>query len=220
MESKEQEKISSKVVENKQYPMRSFGYLCKKMLLLCCKNCDKVLTTNAIIEKILRLKTGKFYFIIGDEGENSELFEKFKSLIVIQPELKINKNEDFQTVGINEVICKKCKSQIGVRMKQTDETQIFMLNKFVLNEKKLKYFSVEDMGLKPFHFYYDLEDLKKMDKLAIETEKYITESGNQIHKYFELLSDQIKNTKEIERKKNDIDKLGDILKYLIDKNYL
>ena len=76
------------------------------------------------------------------------------------------------------------------------------------------------MGLKPFHFYYDLEDLKKMDKLAIETEKYITESGNQIHKYFELLSDQIKNTKEIERKKNDIDKLGDILKYLIDKNYL
>ena len=43
--------------------------------------------------------------------------------------------EDFHTVGINEVICKKCKNLLGVRMKQTDETKIFMLDKFALKKK-------------------------------------------------------------------------------------
>ena len=56
--------------------------------------------------------------------------------------------------------------------------------------------------------------------MAFETEEYINKSGNQIQKFFDLLSSQVKDLKEIETKKKDIDKLSDILKYLIDKDYL
>ena len=59
-----------------------------------------------------------------------------------------------------------------------------------------------------------------MDQMAFETEEYINKSGNQIQKFFDLLSSQVKDLKEIETKKKDIDKLSDILKYLIDKDYL
>ena len=105
-------------------------------------------------------------------------------------------------------------------MKQTDDTQIFMLDKIVLKERAMKYFAVEDIGIVPFYFNYKVVDIKKMDQMAFETEEYINKSGNQIQKFFDLLSSQVKDLKEIETKKKDIDKLSDILKYLIDKDYL
>ncbi len=105
-------------------------------------------------------------------------------------------------------------------MKQTDDTQIFMLNKIVLKIEALKFFIVEDLGIKPLHFFYKIEDLKNVDKEAMEIEEYINQSGNQIQKFFDLLSSQTKDLREIDSKKNDIDKLGDILKYLIDKGYI
>ena len=220
MEIPEQEKISSETLADKKNPMRAFSYLCKKKLLFCCIKCNKLLTTNAIIEKILRLRTGKICFILGDEKENSELFEKFKNLIIIEPKLKFNNYEDFHAVGLNEITCKNCKNSLGVRMKQTDDTQIFMLDRIVLKERAMKYFAVEDIGIVPFYFNYKVEDIKKMDQMAFETEDYINKSGNQIQKFFDLLSSQVKDLKEIETKKKDIDKLSDILKYLIDKDYL
>ena len=105
-------------------------------------------------------------------------------------------------------------------MKQTDDTQIFMLNKIVLKQDAMKYFWLDEFGIKPFHFGSNLENIKSMDKLAIETEEYITKCGNIIQKFFDILSSQVKDLRDIEEKKNDFDKLGDILKYLIDKNYI
>ena len=220
MELKEQEKITSNALEAEKIAMKTFNYLCKMNILFCCKTCSQLLTTNALIEKILRLKTGRIYFIIEEEDDNSELITKFKSLLFIKPELKINKNPEFSTVGINEVYCRNCKSLIGLKMKQTDDTQIFMLNKIVLKIEALKFFIVEDLGIKPLHFFYKIEDLKNVDKEAMEIEEYINQSGNQIQKFFDLLSSQTKDLREIDSKKNDIDKLGDILKYLIDKGYI
>ena len=220
MELKEQEKITSNALEAEKICMKTFNYLCKMNILFCCKTCSQLLTTNALIEKILRLKTGRIYFIIEEEDDNSELITKFKSLLFIKPELKINKNPEFSTVGINEVYCRNCKSLIGLKMKQTDDTQIFMLNKIVLKIEALKFFIVEDLGIKPLHFFYKIEDLKNVDKEAMEIEEYINQSGNQIQKFFDLLSSQTKDLREIDSKKNDIDKLGDILKYLIDKGYI
>ena len=220
MELKEQEKITSNALEAEKIAMKTFNYLCKMNILFCCKTCGQLLTTNALIEKILRLKTGRIYFIIEEEDDNSELITKFKSLLFIKPELKINKNPEFSTVGINEVYCRNCKSLIGLKMKQTDDTQIFMLNKIVLKIEALKFFIVEDLGIKPLHFFYKIEDLKNVDKEAMEIEEYINQSGNQIQKFFDLLSSQTKDLREIDSKKNDIDKLGDILKYLIDKGYI
>ena len=220
MELKEQEKITSNALEAEKIGMKTFNYLCKMNILFCCKTCSQLLTTNALIEKILRLKTGIIYFIIEEEDDNSELITKFKSLLFIKPELKINKNPEFSTVGINEVYCRNCKSLIGLKMKQTDDTQIFMLNKIVLKIEALKFFIVEDLGIKPLHFFYKIEDLKNVDKEAMEIEEYINQSGNQIQKFFDLLSSQTKDLREIDSKKNDIDKLGDILKYLIDKGYI
>ena len=162
---------------------------------------------------LIHKSTGKICFILGDEKENSEL-------IIIEPKLKFNNYEDFHAVGLNEITCKNCKNSLGVRMKQTDDTQIFMLDKIVLKERAMKYFAVEDIGIVPFYFNYKVEDIKKMDQMAFETEEYINKSGNQIQKFFDLLSSQVKDLKEIETKKKDIDKLSDILKYLIDKDYL
>ena len=220
MEPKEQEKITSDALEAEKIGMKTFNYLCKMNILICCKTCNQLLTTNALIEKILRLKTGRIYFIIEEEDDNSELITKFKSLLLIKHELKINNNPEFSTVGINEVYCGNCKSLIGLKMKQTDETQIFMLNRIVLKIEALKFFIVEDLGIKPLHFFYKIEDLKNVDKEATEIEEYINQSGNQIQKFFDLLSSQTKDLRDIDSKKNDIDKLGDILKYLIDKGYI
>ena len=105
-------------------------------------------------------------------------------------------------------------------MKQTDDTQMFMLNKFVLKHDAMKYFCLQDLGIRPFDFSFKRETLKNLDKTAFETEEYINQSGHQIQKFFDLLGMQAKDFKEIETKKNDIEKLGDILKYLIDKNYI
>ena len=212
--------ITAKTSEDKQNVMRQFCYLCKLKLLFCCKECNKLLFTNSLIEKIIRLKTGKICFIIGDEDEKSEIMEKFAENIIIKPVLKVNDISDFQTVGINEVSCKSCKSSLGVKMKQTDDTQMFMLNKFVLKHDAMKYFCLQDLGIRPFDFSFKRETLKNLDKTAFETEEYINQSGHQIQKFFDLLGMQAKDFKEIETKKNDIEKLGDILKYLIDKNYI
>ena len=220
MKSKEQEKISLKTLDDKHNNMRSYSYLCKMKILFCCKKCNKILTTNSLIEKILRLKTGKICFILGDDNEYSELFEKFKTLILIQQDFKINQNSEFSTVGVNEVYCKNCKNLLGLIMKQTDDTQIFMLNKIVLKQEAMKFFWLDEFGIKPFHFGSNLEGIKNMDKLAIETEEYITQKGYQIQKFFDAISSQVKDFRDIEEKKNDFDKLGDILKYLIDKDYI
>ena len=215
-----QEIITAKTIEEKENGMRSFSYLCKRNLLLCCRKCNKILTTNALIEKILRLKTGKICFILGDKIEKSELMEKFQSSLIIQPELKVNQNADFNNVGINEIFCRNCKNLLGVKMRQTDDTQIFMINMIVLKHDAMIYFLLEEMGIKPFVFSFRTETMKNMDKLASETEEYIIKKGSQIQQLFELLSSQKKDLDEMETKKKDIDKLGDILKYLIDKKYI
>ena len=67
--------------------MRQFSNLCRNNLLICCKKCNNIITTNSIIEKLLRLKTGKICFIIGDDDEKSELMEQFKSSILLNGEL-------------------------------------------------------------------------------------------------------------------------------------
>ena len=220
MEIGQQEKITAKPLVDKHNPMYQFSHLCKNKILFCCRKCNKLLMTNSLIGKILRLKIGKICFIVDDENENSESMQKFKSTIIIKPELKVNDNSEFQTVGINEVSCKSCNNSLGVRMRQTDETQIFMLNKFVLRYESLNYFLLEDLGIKPFLFVYKSESMKNVDKEAFKIEEYINKSGNQIQKFFDLLSNQSKDFKEIETKKTDIEKLGDILKYLIDKNLI
>ena len=220
MKPKEQEKITSNSSDAEKIGMKHFSYLCKMNILFCCKTCNKLLTTNALIEKILRLKIGKIYFIIEDENENSELITKFKSLVIIKPELKINQISEFNTVGINDVYCRNCKNLLGLRMKQTDETQMFMLNKIILKIEALKFFVAEDFGIRPFHISYKLEEIKTTDKKAMEIEEYINQSGNQLQKFFDLLSSQTKDLRDSDSKKNDIDKLGDILKYLIDKGYI
>ena len=220
MEIGQQEKITAKPFEDKHNPMNQFTHLCKNKLLFCCRKCNKLLMTNSLIEKILRLKIGKICFIVDDDDENSESMQKFKSKILIKPELKVNDNSEFQTVGINEVSCKSCSNSLGVRMRQTDDTQIFMLNKFVLRYDSLNYFCLQDLGIKPFIFIYKNESMKNIDKTAFEIEEYINKSGNQIQKFFDLLGNQSKDFKEIETKKMDIEKLGDILKYLIDKKLI
>ena len=220
MENGQQEIITAKPIGDRHNAMRQFSFLCKYKLLFCCRQCNKLLMTNSLIEKILRLKIGKICFIVGDENDKSEIMEKFKSTIIIKPELKVNDDIEFQTVGINEVSCKSCNNPLGVRMKQTDDTQIFMLNKFVLRYDAMNYFCVQDLGIRPFIFTFKNESLKNLDKIAFETEEYINKSGHQIQKFFDLLSNQSKDFKEIETKKTDIEKLGDILKYLIDKKII
>ena len=220
MENGKQEVITAKTIEDKQYTMRHLSYFCKKNILLCCKNCNRILTTNSIIEKILRLTNGKICFIIGDDDENSELMIKFKSNLIIQSELKVNNNSEFKTVGLNEITCKYCKNSLGVRIRQTDDTQIFMLNKIVLKLDALKFFSIDENGLRPYHFHYKPENIKSMDKYATEIDQYIQKSGYHIQKFFDILSSQNNDFQEIENRKMNIDKLGDILKYLIDKNYI
>ena len=215
-----QEIITDKSTEQKENGMRSFGYLCKRNMIFCCKECDKIILTNALIEKILRLKTGKICFILKDEADKSELMEKFKSSIVIQSQLKVINNKEFNNVGINEVNCNRCNNLIGVRMKQTDDIQIFMLNTFVIKHDSMKYYMSEELGIKPYNFSFRTETIKNMDKKATETEEYILKGGQRIQQFFEMLSSQKNDINNFETKIKDLDKLGDILTYLIDKKYI
>ena len=221
METNGQEIITEKTINNKEYKMREFSNLCRKDILFSCKKCFSILCNNQLIEKILRLINGKICFIIGDEDENSELMKEFKSSIVIKANFNVNPNNcDFKTVGLNEIYCKKCNHLLGVKIKQADDTQIFMLNKVLLRYESLKFFIISDFGIKPFQFHFKTETLKNMDKKSIELEEYIQKSGNYIQNFFDILSSQNKDIKEIEKKKVEIDKLGEVFKYLIDKKYI
>ena len=214
MESNGQEIITEKTINNKEYKMREFSNLCRKDILFSCKKCFSILCNNQLIEKILRLINGKICFIIGDEDENSELMKEFKSSIVIKANFNVNPNNcDFKTVGLNEIYCKKCNHLLGVKIKQADDTQIFMLNKVLLRYESLKFFIISEFGIKPFQFHFKTETLKNMDKKSIELEEYI-------QNFFDILSSQNKDIKELEKKKVEIDKLGEVFKYLIDKKYI
>ena len=221
MESNGQEIITEKTINNKEYKMREFSNLCRKDILFSCKKCFSILCNNQLIEKILRLINGKICFIIGDEDEKSELMEEFESSIVIKKTFSVNPNNcDFKTIGLSEIYCKKCNHLLGVKIKQTDDTQIFMLNKVLLRYESLKFFIISDFGIKPFQFHFKTETLKNMDKESIELDEYIQKSGNYIQNFFDILSSQNKDIKELEKKKVEIDKLGEVFKYLIDKKYI
>ncbi len=214
--------ITKDTKNNKEYKMRQFSDLCKYDLLLCCSKCSKILCSSTLIEKLLRLNTGKICFIMEEENEeNSELIEDFTNNLTIKKLIYINqKNPDFKTVGVSEVLCKKCEYVLGVKMKTTDDIQIFMLNKILLKNDAIKVLSFGDFGLKNFNFYFKKETIRSMDKEAYDLDEYIQKSGNYIQSFFEILSAQCKIKQDLERRKDEIDKLGEVLRYLVDKNYV
>ena len=223
MENNKTEIITEKTLQNKEYKMRQFSKLCKDDILFSCNKCFQILCTNALIEKILRLSNGKICFILDEEQTNEEDDEmkNFKSTILIQKQMKVNPNNcDFKAVGFNEVLCKNCKNILGLKMKQTDDTQIFMLNKIILKFESLKFFILGNYGINTFQFYFKAETIKSMDKESLEIDKYIQKSGDYLQTFFDMLSSQNKALTEIEQKKIEIDKLGDVLKYLTDKKYI
>ena len=222
MEDIKREVITEKTLNNKEYKMRQFSNLCKYNILLSCYKCFNILCHNSLIENILRLSNGRICFIIEDENEkNYELIENFISNLNIEKKIYINsKDKDFMSVGIKEVKCKKCGSSLGVKMKQTDDIQIFMLNRIILKCDSLKIFLLDDYGIMPFELHYRKETIKNMDKEALEIDEYIRERANYIQTFFDMLVKQNKDLKEIETTKKEIDKLGNVLKYLIDKNLI
>ena len=222
MEKNKKEIITINTKNNKEYKMRQFSALCKYDLLLCCNKCSKILCSSSLIEKILRLSNGKICFIIEEQDDdNKELIEKFEKTLIIQKKLIINqKDQEFKTVGINEVFCKKCNNALGIKVRQTDDIQIFMLNKFLLKYDSIKVYTFGDYGIKTFNFYFRKETIRSMDKDAIEIDEYIQKSGNYIQTFFDMLNSQNKEIKDMEKRKDEIDKLGNVLKYLIDKNYI
>ena len=78
----------------------------------------------------------------------------------------------------------------------------------------------EELGIKPYNFSFRTETIKNMDKKATETEEYILKGGQRIQQFFEMLSSQKNDINNFETKIKDLDKLGDILTYLIDKKYI
>ena len=222
MEKNKKEIITVNTMKNKDYKMRQFSALCKYDLLLTCAQCSKILCSSSLIDKILRLSNGKICLIIEEEDEdNSELIKKFNETLFIQNKKIINQNnEDLKAVGLNEIFCKKCKYSLGIKVMLTDVIQEFMLNKILLKFDSIKFFTFGDFGIKPFNFYFRKETIKSMDNYAMEIDEYIQKSGNYIQTFFDMLSSQNKEIKDMEKTKEEIDKLGNVLKYLIDKNYI
>ena len=213
-----EEKITADITKDKLNPVRVFGYICKKNLLFHCIKCNHLLTSNAIVEKLLRLKNGRICFILNDN--DIEIFNRFKNNIIIENILEINTNPDLYNVGINKVYCKYCKNQIGIKIKQTDETQFFMINKILLKENTMQYYSIENMGIKPFYFQYSSEEVKRMDRNAFELEQYINDSCNQLTEFLDLIKKKKNDLNDNKKRLEDIKKLSDILTYLVNKNYI
>ena len=226
MENNEEEIITEKTLHNKEYKMRQFSKLCKDNILFSCNKCFQILCSNTLIENIIRLSNGKICFIMGEgegkEGENeSELMKNFKSTFIIQKFIKVNSNNcDFKAVGFNEIKCKKCENILGIKIIQTDDTQIFMLDKIILKFESLRFFILGNYGINDLQFFFKTETIKSMDKKSMEIEEYIQKTGNYLQKFFDMLSSQNKALKELDNKKIEIDKLGDVLKYLSDKKII
>ena len=226
MENNEEEIITEKTLHNKEYKMRQFSKLCKDDILFSCNKCFQILCSNTLIENIIRLSNGKICFIMGEgegkEGENeSELMKNFKSTFIIQKFIKVNSNNcDFKAVGFNEIKCKKCENILGIKIIQTDDTQIFMLDKIILKFESLRFFILGNYGINDLQFFFKTETIKSMDKKSMEIEEYIQKTGNYLQKFFDMLSSQNKALKELDNKKIEIDKLGDVLKYLSDKKII
>ena len=213
-----EEKISADIVKDKTNPIRVFGYICKKKLLFNCLKCNTLLTTNAIVDKVIRLKTGRISFILNDN--NADIFNKFKMNVIIENKLEVNINPDFNNVGINKVLCKNCNYHLGIKIKQADESQFFMVNKIILKENAMQYFSIEDIGITPFCFQYNKEEVKELDHEYFELENYINNSVNRILGFFDLLDEQKSEINTNKKRLEDIQKLSDILTYLVNKNYI
>ena len=223
MDKNKKEVINSKTLEDKENKMRLLSYLCRQDILICCKKCFSTLCNNSLIDKILRLMTGKIYFILDDESstESSNIMAKFKSSINISRELNsIKDNTDLKAVGTIDVFCKKCKNLIGVKIMQSDETQLFMNNRFVLKMEELRFFILLGSDIKPLNIKIKPESLSYLDQKYSELDKYISKSGSTIQNFFDILTTQVKNIKDSDSKKEAVDKLGDVLKYLSDKQMI
>ena len=222
MDNDKKEIITINTINNKDYKMRQFSALCKYDLLLCCNKCSQILCSSTLIDKILRLSSGKICFIMEDgEDGNSEMIEEFQKALFIENIIYLNPiKSDFKAVGVNEVFCKKCKNPLGLKMRTTDDVQIFMINRILLKLDFIKVFKLDDYGIKLFNFYFKKDTIKSMDKEAFEADEYIQKSGNYIQTYFDMLSSQNKEIKNMEKRKEEIDKLGNVLKYLVDKKYI
>ena len=120
----------------------------------------------------------------GKEGENeSELMKNFKSTFIIQKFIKVNSNNcDFKAVGFNEIKCKKCENILGIKIIQTDDTQIFMLDKIILKFESLRFFILGNYGINDLQFFFKTETIKSMDKKSMEIEEYIQKTGNYLQK--------------------------------------
>ena len=222
MEYNQDEIITEKTLKNnKEYKMRQFSYLCSCDILISCKKCHTILCPNSLIEKILRINTGQLYFIIEEENdENSILIKEFESHLKIDKKLLINtNNHDFKIGGFNQVYC-ICGNNLGMKVKQTDSSQIFMLNKIILKYDPLIFSIQGDFGLKPLHFYFSRKTLKNMDKKDFEIDEYIKNMGEQLQQFFEMLKSQNDELKNKKKREEEIDKLGNVLKYLVDKKYI
>ena len=64
MKNGQQEIITAKTFEDKHYGMRQFSNLCRNNLLICCKKCNNIITTNSINREIIKIKNRKnlFYY--------------------------------------------------------------------------------------------------------------------------------------------------------------
>ena len=222
MSLEEKEILTTNTLNNKEYKMHQFSVLCKNDFLLICNKCSKILCSSSLIDKLLRLSTGNICFIIEEKkNNNSKLIENFEKIIYIENKNNVFiKDKDFGLDVVRKIHCKNCNSFIGLKIILSDNTKKFMINRFLLKFSSVSLLEFDDLGIKSYNFNVNREEIKSIDSFALEIEKYVKKSRSFINNFYNNNNSQDNEFEEIEKSKRKIDKLDEMLQYLMNNNYI
>lgn len=104
--------------------------------LLQCKSCNDILCHSKEIDK-LYLLLNELALTLSDDNPHISISEETK----VKNDSSLSKQVDYQCV-YREVLCKKCQAMIGIYYVATYEIMDVLIDKVILLECKLKFYSI------------------------------------------------------------------------------
>jgi len=185
---------SQKIFQTSTNDLSSFDFL------LLCKSCNDILCHSREIEK-LHVLLNELVLIVSENNPHLIISDEAK----IKSDSSCDKHVDYQCV-YKEILCKKCQSNIGIYYVATKEIMDILIEKTILFECKLKFYSISQNKYENFREFcfensliesnldhiYLLEDQKNEKKQGFEKFKENVAEKNEEFPEFGKIVDDVK----------------------------
>ena len=112
--------------------------------LLQCKSCNDILCHSKEIDK-LYLLLNELALTLSEDNPHISISEEIK----VKNDISLSKQVDYQCV-YREILCNKCQAIIGIFYLATQEIMDVMIEKVILLESKLKFYSISQNNYENF----------------------------------------------------------------------